>query len=142
MKNLIKKVMFTILIANLILGCDFNDDATEPHSGLRPIDGTWELTNIKNDKVNHDYDSGDISWDFDSKSSTINIENNNKDYDGLVSGKYTYSLYQQAISRYITINGVEVGLIKSNANRDILIINENKKKDEVLTSGYILTFRR
>lgn len=142
MKNLITKVMFIILITNLILGCDFNDDATEPHSGLRSIDGTWELTNVKNDKVNHDYDSGDISWDFDSKSSTIIIENNNKDYDGLVSGKYTYSLYQQAISRYITINGVEVGLIKSNANRDILIINENKKKDEVLTSGYILTFRR
>jgi hypothetical protein len=142
MKNLITKVMFTILIASLTLGCDFNDDTTEPHSGLRPIDGTWELTNVRNDKINLDYDSGDISWVFDSKSSTIIIENNNKDYDGLVSGKYTYSLYQQAISRYITINGYEVGLIKSNANRDVLVIDENKKRDEIQTDGYILTFRR
>jgi hypothetical protein len=142
MKNLITKVMFTILMASLILGCDFNDDATEPNSGLRSIDGTWELTNIKNDKVNHDYNSGDISWNIDSKSSTIIVENHSKDYDGLVSGKYTYSLYQQVISRYITINGLEVGLIKSNANRDVLIIDENKKRDEIQTDGYILTFRR
>ena len=147
MKNIILTVMITTFCSILISGCDFNDDYTAPHQELNSMNGTWKLTNIKNDKINQNYNLGDITWEFDSRNSRIIVENKSKivgpkDFDNLESGDYRYSISTQVITQYITIDGTEIGLIKSNTNRDILIINGNKKREEIQTGGYILTFRR
>lgn len=145
MKNLIVLIMVTSVVITFITSCDFDDAITSPDAEITSINGTWNLSNVKSEKHDQDFEPGQVFWEFDSISDKITIENNDKSnnsdhYYNLKSGKYPFELLQQAINDYIAIGGNEVGMIS--VHRDILIINENKKRDGNLENGYILTFER
>lgn len=148
MKNLIILVLTTTLSTFLITGCEFSDDGDQSYTPeTSTLNGKWTLTNIKGGlkDINQNYNPGDISWTFNSKGARVIIENNltSNDvgfYNSLPTGNYNYSLYLQAITNYISIDDDEIGL--AHINKDILIIDENKKSYGSEPNGYILTFNR
>lgn len=145
MKNLILIVAVTSLFTCLIVGCNFDDSVTTSASETNSIQGTWSLRHVKGNNMDLNYSPGNVSWSFDSKASKIIVENKAKNddsnhYNNLKSGTYSYSMFHQVLSSYISINADEVGLLR--VNDDVLIIDENKKRDQIQTDGYILTFRR
>lgn len=144
MKKITLLVLATALVTNLIIGCDFNDDgANSTVTEANSMNGTWKLSTVKGGEngLEHHFNTGDVSWHFEAENSKISIENNlkpneYKPYSGLPTGNYNYSLFFS----YIIIDGSDIGLTQINKN--VLIIDENKKRNGNYTDGYILVFNR
>lgn len=146
MKNLITLLMITVLCTGLIISCESSDDSGTL-SDSNPIEGRWNLTNVSGGFIglNQDYKPGVISWNFDTKNSKIvvvNDDNGNqeKNYNGLKSGKYSYTVFTEKKIDYISIEGTEFGLLKT--DRDVIVINQNYKSSGTYTDFYVLTFNR
>lgn len=137
--------MITVaLTVNITSSCDSDDDhSTTTESSL--IDGKWDVSNISGGftGIHTDYKPGIITWEFDSKKSQLTVVNNSastKNYSGLQSGQYTFSIFELKKAEYISIEGTEHGQIEH--ARDIIIINQNKKSTGSYSDHYIMTFRK
>lgn len=146
MKNLITLLMITALCAGLIISCESSDDSST-QSDSNPIEGRWNLTNVSGGFIglNQDYKPGVISWSFDTKNSKIVVVNNDngnqeKNYNGLKSGKYSYTVFTEKKIDYLSIEGTEFGLLKT--DRDVLVINQNYISTGPQADFYVLTFNR
>lgn len=129
---------------SLLPSCDESDDhnsVTEDHI----VNGRWDITNISGGLIgqNDNYKPGQIIWEFDYRNSkilVINKSQTSKNYSGLPSGKYSFSIFEQNKIEYISVEGKELGLIKS--GKDILVINKNETSTGPVSDEYILSFSR
>jgi hypothetical protein len=145
MKNLITLLIITALCTNLI-SCESSDD-NGTRSYISPIEGRWNLTNVSGGfiGINQNYKPGEIIWDFNAKDSKVIVTNDSKvtqekNYNGLESGKYSYSVFTEKKIEYISIEGSEYGLLKT--DRGILVINQNYRSTGTQADFYVLTFSK
>jgi hypothetical protein len=145
MKNLITFLIITALCTNLI-SCESSDD-NSTRGETSPVEGRWNLTNVSGGFIGIDqnYKPGEIIWDFNAKDSEIIVTNDakvtqEKNYNGLESGKYSYSVFTEKKIEYISIEGREYGLLK--IDRDVLVINQNYTSTGSQADFYVLTFSR
>lgn len=136
-----------ILTLVLVLGvfiftsCDSDDD-TAP---MDPIHGIWNLVNVSGGfaGINEDYESGSITWSFNSQDLTITVQNNTGQinlFSGYVTGTYPYAIIEANENVYLVINNTEFGsYIVSDTS---LNINQNEFSFGTGADGFFLQFER
>lgn len=126
------KISFYILILTLVTwSCDTNDDGQQPSS--KKLEGTWSLVNVSGGfaGVDDDFETGLITWNFNTTSSEITVANNNTAtvvYDGLPSGTYNYQIIASTgEAAYLVVDSFSYDITAPSASA--LILDEGIASD-------------
>ncbi len=151
MKNYIILGLFVAIFTASITSCETSDLNTNNQNDTFLLEkngttnGHWNLINIKGGflGLNEDYKPGDVKWTFNSKNSTLSIEDNiskGVSYDIIKPGDYHYYILNKKGISYLFIEDFEFGHIIRIKNT--LKIDQGNTTSGPLTDGYVLTFKK
>lgn len=128
-----KYFLVVALVLCIFLSCSSNDD-TIPTATTE-----WNLISVTGGLAGVDdtFDSGLITWTFNSNTNTVIVVNNNTDdtlIDFFDSGTYTYVTTVVGSDIHVTIDGIEFGVITQTASQMTL--------DQQALDGYLVTFTK
>ncbi|WP_178986291.1 hypothetical protein [Winogradskyella helgolandensis] len=133
------KISFYILaIMFLTLSCNGDDDAQQDPEPT--LNATWSLVNVSGGfaGVNDDFESGLITWNFNTVPSQITITNTNTTeviHSGYPSGTYNYEVIITANDSTLVIEDRDLRIISLTTNQ--LILDEGMVSD-----GFLYTLNR
>lgn len=150
MSSFIKTFLVFALLLPLSCG---NDDASS--GSTDPLNGYWNLLNVSGGfaGVDVDYDHGSVSWQFDTGTSMLRVENVSipngpqSTFLPIPSGEYAYSIIEADGNKFLTIDGMplydngEYGRIDITEAGD-LIIDQGQSSTSNAADVYVLSFKR
>lgn len=128
----------TILIICFITLSACSDSYDDPKVDI--LSGVWNVQNISGGLVgmDQDFESGTITWTFNTATSSVTVVNNNVladvIYDGLNSGTYPYSILEVEDQNFLVIDDQEFAGI-SFAN-ELLFLNQNEMSTSSGADGF------
>ncbi len=125
----------------LFSGCqdDENDQICCDYSIT--LEGDWNLTNISGGFAGVDYtfETGDMVWNFDTSTNTVNVTNTITDntiiHTSLETGTYSYTIIEEDNSEILIINDIDFRIIT-------LTDTSLSLDDNVAADGFLYSFSR
>ncbi len=125
-------VILTLFLSCLIsTSCNSDDDSTQQAN----IDGIWHLINLSGGftGINEEFERDQISWTFNSENNTVSVVKNIAGF-GPSSGIFSYRIEMEDEIEVVYINDSFIG--------SIALSTETLKIDELVSDGFLVTFKK
>ncbi len=135
-----KRFTFIIFLLVVALGCSGDDDTSDDNeTTLLGLDGKWNMSNVSGGflGVDHDFQDGLITWEFNESAKKVIIVNSNTDTtieDSLPSDTYDYTVVEFLSNLEITIGNKNLGNLEITSNSFTI--------SEPFKDGFQFTFTR
>ncbi|MEC3908859.1 hypothetical protein VOI54_17660 [Tamlana sp. 2201CG12-4] len=137
------KYLFIIICLITLTSCSISDDTPDNEVSITQ----WSLINVSGGLagINTDFESGIIVWRFNNLDGTLSVLNNNDDNsleDGLDSGTYNHLFIEKDEDLFLTIDGIEYGLVTISEDTETFILNQNITSTGSGADLFIYTFEK
>ena len=133
------KSIYFILFAIILFSCS-GDDASQDNSDTALVE-QFSLVNVSGgvDGIDHDFELGLITWQFDNANWILTVENNHIDtdvFDGLPSGTYDYQILSTTgEDAYLVIHDMNFSYKMTSSPSIELLLDE-----ALIANSYLLRF--